>query len=381
MTRTNPSKTRIARMTGLTLVAGLIAGPACAVSVPYFQDFESFPGSPDPDLRIENEGGIGSGDNAFGWILFPDVANPLDDPANPDDDLNNAYGLFLQSPDETLFNSGSLEIDVADSLGQDFRVATKAFSNAGIFGTNIEFTAGNFGVSANGAADGFIVDPADEGTFPAVTSGYSFFVSNFIDGENVYQLNLSNGGNVVASSPTFALTEAFNVATVTLELVGEYQSNGDLELTGTLTDLDFGAVDQSQTLSATLPAAELAQAGDTFGAFGAQGFFGNGFSVLFDDLEVDLLVAAGLAGDFDGGGSVEQSDLNLVLNNWGSDRTFEDGLTEFSTVNVDQEELNAVLNNWGSSSAPVFTGNAVPEPATIGLLSAIVLFGQRRRTA
>ncbi|MEM8495645.1 MAG: hypothetical protein AAF663_09700 [Planctomycetota bacterium] len=119
MTRTNPSKTRIARMTGLTLVAGLIAGPACAVSVPYFQDFESFPGSPDPDLRIENEGGIGSGDNAFGWILFPDVANPLDDPANPDDDLNNAYGLFLQSPDETLFNSGSLEIDVADLAAED----------------------------------------------------------------------------------------------------------------------------------------------------------------------------------------------------------------------------------------------------------------------
>ncbi|MEM8494447.1 MAG: choice-of-anchor tandem repeat NxxGxxAF-containing protein [Planctomycetota bacterium] len=87
-----------------------------------------------------------------------------------------------------------------------------------------------------------------------------------------------------------------------------------------------------------------------------------------------------LVGDFNGNGSVEQGDLNLVLNNWGTDRTFEDGTTAFTTNNVDQEELNAVLNNWGASAAPSFAGfDNIPEPAGLAALAGFALCGTRRR--
>ncbi|MEM7577888.1 MAG: PEP-CTERM sorting domain-containing protein [Planctomycetota bacterium] len=98
------------------------------------------------------------------------------------------------------------------------------------------------------------------------------------------------------------------------------------------------------------------------------------------DLNAIFVALAGLAGDFNDSGAVEQGDLNLVLNNWGGNRTFEDGTTAFTTNNVDQEELNAVLNNWGSSSAPSFAGFDVPEPAMLGLWGAgmMCLTGRRR---
>ncbi|MEM1097519.1 MAG: hypothetical protein AAGH92_01900 [Planctomycetota bacterium] len=84
--------------------------------------------------------------------------------------------------------------------------------------------------------------------------------------------------------------------------------------------------------------------------------------------------APGIAGDFSGNGQVEQSDLNLVLNNWGLDTTgavpagweFTIGLSGI----VDQDELNAVLNNWGATDAPSFEGFAIPEPAGLLLASA-----------
>ncbi|MEM1446860.1 MAG: PEP-CTERM sorting domain-containing protein [Planctomycetota bacterium] len=91
---------------------------------------------------------------------------------------------------------------------------------------------------------------------------------------------------------------------------------------------------------------------------------------------------AGLLGDFNGNGSVEQNDLNLVLSNWGQTRTFEDpGGTVFSTAIVDQEELNLVLGEWGSTSAPSFEGFSVPEPGALAVLGGLALAGLRRRSA
>ncbi|MEM1098242.1 MAG: PEP-CTERM sorting domain-containing protein [Planctomycetota bacterium] len=93
-------------------------------------------------------------------------------------------------------------------------------------------------------------------------------------------------------------------------------------------------------------------------------------------------VTSGLVGDYDEDGQVAQGDLNLVLNNWGQARTFEDpGGTVFSSANVDQEELNGVLNNWGAQAAPSFEGFTVPEPATAAALGLLALAGLRRRSA
>ncbi|MEM1026539.1 MAG: hypothetical protein AAGJ38_00475 [Planctomycetota bacterium] len=95
----------------------------------------------------------------------------------------------------------------------------------------------------------------------------------------------------------------------------------------------------------------------------------------------DFLAIASLSGDFNGSGSVEQGDLNLVLNNWGVLRGSWSNATGFATGTVDQEELNAVLNNWGSSTAPSFAGFDIPEPTSLALLAGLGLHGLRRRSA
>ncbi|MEM8782123.1 MAG: PEP-CTERM sorting domain-containing protein [Planctomycetota bacterium] len=113
----------------------------------------------------------------------------------------------------------------------------------------------------------------------------------------------------------------------------------------------------------------------------------------FDETDYDLVidnflletiaatVGGGIVGDYDDSGQVEQGDLNLVLNNWGSAAPFAPNGDPFTTPNVDQEELNRVLNNWGSTTAPSFEGAAVPEPASLALLGAMALAGLRRRRA
>ncbi|MEM1445529.1 MAG: cyanophycinase [Planctomycetota bacterium] len=91
-------------------------------------------------------------------------------------------------------------------------------------------------------------------------------------------------------------------------------------------------------------------------------------------------IAIGLSvpGDFDASGSVEQSDLNLVLNNWGSVRGAWSNTGGLSTDTVDQEELNRVLNHWGSSASPDFSdGLAIPEPNAAAALPGLLLLRRR----
>ena len=84
-----------------------------------------------------------------------------------------------------------------------------------------------------------------------------------------------------------------------------------------------------------------------------------------------------LAGDFNGNGSVEQGDLDLVLNNWGGARGDWSNAAGFASAGVDQEELDAVLNNWGGSVLPSFAGLTVPEPA-LGLVLLLPIAAGRR---
>ncbi|MEM8781375.1 MAG: matrixin family metalloprotease [Planctomycetota bacterium] len=85
-----------------------------------------------------------------------------------------------------------------------------------------------------------------------------------------------------------------------------------------------------------------------------------------------------IIGDFNGSGSVEQGDLNLVLNNWGLDTDAQGvpagWIKRLPFGTIDQAELNAVLNNWGASAAPSVD---VPEPAAT-VLFALGLTLRRR---
>jgi len=77
---------------------------------------------------------------------------------------------------------------------------------------------------------------------------------------------------------------------------------------------------------------------------------------------------ANLLGDYDANGQVSQSDLDLVLLNWGS-ATLPAGwiaADQFDGATVSQNELDGVLLNWGDGNPPSLL--AIPEPATLTFL-------------
>lgn len=151
----------------------------------------------------------------------------------------------------------------------------------------------------------------------------------------------------------------------------EYLSETSASFTSSITD---------GVTTATQPAVidDDLRVGDWFGLLGRKSSIFEG-EIIFDSFSITQATESGLIGDYDDDGQVAQGDLNLVLNNWGGDAPFDPNGEAFTTGTVDQEELNRVLNNWGSTSAPSFEGSAVPEPASLALLSGLALASRRRR--
>jgi hypothetical protein len=82
------------------------------------------------------------------------------------------------------------------------------------------------------------------------------------------------------------------------------------------------------------------------------------------------LAPSTIVGDYNGSGTVEQGDLDLVLLNWGADWPPEvtgwvnDQPTDGA---VNQNDLDNVLLNWGNT-AQAAAANAVPEPTCVVIL-------------
>ncbi len=100
-----------------------------------------------------------------------------------------------------------------------------------------------------------------------------------------------------------------------------------------------------------------------------------------------------LTGDANQNGTIEQGDLDAVLQNWGrSNRTWAQGDLD-GNGSVEQGDLDLVLQNWGSVTAPDFgtpiVGNnivlpggssaVVPEPTTLAAALLAPLTLRRRR--
>ena len=98
-----------------------------------------------------------------------------------------------------------------------------------------------------------------------------------------------------------------------------------------------------------------------------------------EGLRLSDVFAASLVGDYSGNGTVEQGDLDLVLNSWGAARGDWYNADGFATVAVDQEELDRVLNQWGSAVAPSFGAVVVPEPGVAMGWVVLTIIGWRGR--
>jgi hypothetical protein len=79
---------------------------------------------------------------------------------------------------------------------------------------------------------------------------------------------------------------------------------------------------------------------------------------------------AGIDGDYNNNGTVEQADLDLVLLNWGNaaEPPPEGWVNDLPLGSIDQAELDGVLLNWGNMVAE---SASVPEPNTTALGAAV----------
>ncbi|MEO1497393.1 MAG: hypothetical protein AAFV43_09610 [Planctomycetota bacterium] len=105
-----------------------------------------------------------------------------------------------------------------------------------------------------------------------------------------------------------------------------------------------------------------------FSLIGQESVQGN---VLFVGADVELF-----AGDFDASGEVNNTDLNLLLDNWGEGSVPAEWVNNFTEPFVNNDELNFLLDTWGDGTGS--SSSAVPEPSAGILILVGGLIARRR---
>ena len=96
--------------------------------------------------------------------------------------------------------------------------------------------------------------------------------------------------------------------------------------------------------------------------------------------EIPVPVNGGNPGDYNGNGTVEQADLDLVLLHWGGPAANAPAtwINDLPMGQIDQDELDGVLLNWGNSAAAAMAAGSVPEPTSLCLLVMVLVMMHRR---
>jgi hypothetical protein len=94
--------------------------------------------------------------------------------------------------------------------------------------------------------------------------------------------------------------------------------------------------------------------------------------VAYGDIPVPMM--GGIPGDYNGNGTVEQADLDLVLLNWGGPAASAPAtwINDLPMGQIDQDELDGVLLNWGNAAAAGLAAGNVPEPASVCIVLIII---------
>ncbi len=305
------------------------------------------------------------------------------------------FELEFDPASNLILNGGTYEGDVATDIGGTVTV-NAGTSNLAVSGTTV------FEASSNTTLNGNL---RLNNTATNILSGATFAGGGALINVNNRSLNLANGADVDVLLD--------NQGNMNIGGTGDGQVTGaDFQqaASGTL-NIDLGgtalnAYDRYNLTGASSLNGELdvdliggfnPVAGDAFGILSAVGgVFGTFASLDLPALDpgliwsvdygatlVTLEVLAGIAGDYNGSGQVEQGDLDLVLGNWGNSVPPIPGgwVNDLPSGLIDQDELDGVLLNWGNTAAPDFSGSAVPEPTTAALLALGGLTLRRRRPA
>jgi len=97
---------------------------------------------------------------------------------------------------------------------------------------------------------------------------------------------------------------------------------------------------------------------------------------VYDYLSSKWLQDSTQPGDYNNDGFVAQSDLDLVLLNWGETTVPAEWVNEVPGDFVGQTQLDGVLLNWGGGTPPTLAN--VPEPSSLLLLVSAVCLLRRR---
>lgn len=274
--------------------------------------------------------------------------------SSDDEGLGGFFGGFYAAPSDAQASTGTLSLSIDNT-----------YKPAGL-----TFTPGHYTVGSTDVV-GPNVDPTSSAAITAASAtDTDWAFASYLQTSPLSSINGSGGAG--ATAVTNGLKFHVGTLTFTAATVG---SAGH--------DLNVGIFGRQSVQPDVISALWRQDGSVTTSPADPAAPFGVGAAVAITvsgpaNIPGDIAGPGGVGPD----GTVNSFDLNLILGNWGQTVPPGNAAADISGAggtpdnNVNSFDLNVVLGHWGQSApAPL----AVPEPASLGLLSLAGLAGLRRR--